>query len=150
MSDRLSCYQTLNNRLREIRLLVLLPKPHPEDNRIQCKLLVSSLYSAPEYEALSYTWGNPDNFNFRIWVDDVLVPVRRNLLCALRVLRRDIERLLWVDALCINQEDNHEKGLQVEIIGKIFRHADQVWCGWVHHICLNSTHERMSQGIRRH
>lgn len=83
MSDRLSCYQPLNNRLREIRLPVLLPKPQPEDNRIQCKLLGSPLNSVPEYEALSYTWGNPDNFNFRVRVDDVLVPVRRNLLCAL-------------------------------------------------------------------
>jgi hypothetical protein len=129
-----SCYRPLNERSREIRLLVLLPQPHPEDNRIQCNLLVSPLNSAPEYEALSYTWGNPDNFNFRVRVDDVLVPVRRNLLCALRVLRGDTERLLWIDALCINQEDSNEKGRQVEIMGKIYRHADQVlaWLGTPH------------------
>jgi Heterokaryon incompatibility protein (HET) len=70
--------------------------------------------------------GQFDEFNFRIWVDDVLLLVRQNLLCALRALRMDIAQALWIDALCINQTDGVEKAHQVATMGSIYRRASEV------------------------
>ncbi|KAI8945568.1 heterokaryon incompatibility protein-domain-containing protein [Xylaria longipes] len=58
--------------------------------------------------------------------------VRENLLEGLRVFRlADQERTLWVDALCINQEDTDERNQQVGMMGLIFWLAERVliWLG---------------------
>ena len=125
-----SCYQSLSHTSKSIRLLVLSPYLHPEDHRIQCRLIIKDLDSSLDYEALSYTWGTPDDLGFRVWVNGVHVAVRRNLLAALRVLRRDKDRILWIDALCINQEDLDERNQQVGIMGDIYAKARQV-VGWL-------------------
>jgi hypothetical protein len=124
-------YSQLDRTSRSIRLLILSPHLHPEDNRIQCRLFITSLDEFPSYDALSYTWGQPDELNLKIWVNGVLIPVRRNLLCALRMLRGDVERVLWIDALCINQNDEQERGHQVEMMGEIYKMAYWVlaWLG---------------------
>ncbi|PVH81636.1 HET-domain-containing protein, partial [Cadophora sp. DSE1049] len=94
--------------------------------RLQCSLVIRSLNSSIKYQALSYTWGKPDAFNFKIWINGILVPVRRNLLCALRA-----RSLIWVDALCIDQNNIVERGHQVDMMGDIFRDAEEVltWLG---------------------
>jgi hypothetical protein len=124
-------YQQIDKSSRDIRILILLPHLHPEDNRLQCSLMTESLSSNPSYEALSYTWGQPDACNLRVWVNGVLLPVRRNLLCALRVVRNDQERRLWIDALCIDQDNGLERGHQVRLMGEIYKHAWRVlaWLG---------------------
>ncbi|KAH6715591.1 heterokaryon incompatibility, partial [Leptodontidium sp. MPI-SDFR-AT-0119] len=104
---------------------------------LQCYLTVVSLLQDPrdlKYQALSYTWGKADGSNLKIWVNGVLVPVRRNLLCALRVLRADPmagSLPIWIDALCINQQDVLERGHQVDMMGVIYRGAQRViaWLG---------------------
>ncbi|KAG4440934.1 hypothetical protein IFR05_003563 [Cadophora sp. M221] len=129
--------QPLDTVSRNIRLLEILQKPHPKDGRLQCSLTVVSLLQDPkdlQYQALSYTWGKADNSNLKIWVNGVLVPVRRNLLCALRVLRADPEAdslPIWIDALCINQQDILERGHQVDMMGVVYRGAQRViaWLG---------------------
>ncbi|CAO1599668.1 hypothetical protein XANCAGTX0491_003383 [Xanthoria calcicola] len=58
--------------------------------------------------------------------------VTRNLAVALRHLRYEREpRVLWIDAICINQQDVHERSAQVERMGDIYRSARQttVWLG---------------------
>jgi hypothetical protein len=70
-----SCYQNLEDSSRGIRLLQVLPSPHPEDRRLQCKLVISKCDVNSRYIALSYTWGKLDKRNFSIWVNNVLVPV---------------------------------------------------------------------------
>lgn len=88
----------------------------------------------PEYEALSYVWGSPEQPEI-VRVDEtygLTISATRNLATALRYLRRtDEPRLLWVDALCINQSDDVEKGPQVKMMGDIYRHATRVvvWLG---------------------
>jgi hypothetical protein len=58
--------------------------------------------------------------------------VTQNLFVALRNLRRlDRDRILWIDAICINQEDVAEQSVEVGRMGLIYRQAAQtiVWLG---------------------
>ena len=66
------------------RLLVLSPDPSRTDNGIQCRLVPATFDAA--YEALSYTWGTPDDLGLNIWVNGFHFPVRQNLYCALTAL----------------------------------------------------------------
>ena len=83
----------------------------------------------PACEALSYAWGFTDD-PVRISVLDGgshLLPITQNLDCALRHLRyKDKPRVLWVNAICINQSDLTERGHQVERMADVFRLADRV------------------------
>ena len=116
-----------------IRLLRLLPCPD-EDFRIECTLFPYGLLdsaSTHPFEALSYVWGSPGNFQ-RILVNGFECVVGENLHAALLHLRdRFIERVIWVDAICINQEDTTEKGYQVQSMAKIYAKASRVlvWLG---------------------
>ncbi|KAH6694853.1 heterokaryon incompatibility protein-domain-containing protein [Leptodontidium sp. MPI-SDFR-AT-0119] len=87
----------------------------------------------PRYETLSYCWG-PEGDYRSINIDGHFVPVRRNLWWALYHLRhrvRGVKRTLWVDALCINQNDIPERSAQVSIMGSIYATASGVliWAG---------------------
>lgn len=88
----------------------------------------------PHYEALSYTWGSKDNPGKvqAQGVADCTIEVTRNLEVALRHLRQaNQSRLMWIDAVCIDQSNNVEKGPQVGMMGDIYRFAQRVvvWLG---------------------
>lgn len=87
--------------------------------------------TAPVYEALSYMWG-PDEIYDSIRVNDCDYAVRRNLWYALHYLRQlDKPRTLWIDAICIDQSNIPERGMQVSIMASIYWRASQVlvWLG---------------------
>jgi hypothetical protein len=66
--------------------------------------------------------------------------VKGNLHAALSHLRDPfIERILWIDAICINQEDNEEKGRQVRLMAKIYAKASRVVV-WLGKAANNSDH----------
>ncbi|EUC41754.1 hypothetical protein COCMIDRAFT_56092, partial [Bipolaris oryzae ATCC 44560] len=102
-----------------IRLLLLLPGDL--DATIECSLSVSTIGdSLGAYEALSYVWGAPATTEIVI-LDGRPVLVTRNLQCALRCLRyKTSARLLWVDALCIDQTSTEEKSVQVPRMWAVF------------------------------
>ncbi|GES59488.1 HET-domain-containing protein [Aspergillus terreus] len=87
------------------------------------------------YEALSYTWGEDHGSETAYVVSsahDTQLRIGANLALALRHLRsEDGPRALWVDAICINQEDLSEREQQVQRMSTIFREADRVvvWLG---------------------
>lgn len=92
----------------------------------------------PQYEALSYTWGSADNpQTVQVISQDNLsefrtLQISKNLAGALKHLRYpDKARSLWVDAICINQDDIPEKNTQVPRMADIFRLAERVvvWLG---------------------
>jgi hypothetical protein len=85
-----------------------------------------SLTSKPNYEALSYTWGS--NIQpYEILTDDGAIPITSSLQAALVRLRfLDRVRVLWVDALCINQQSNEEKPEQILLMPKIYSSASKV------------------------
>jgi hypothetical protein len=102
-----------------VRLLELLPGDR--DATIHCSLLVSTIgKSLGTFEALSYVWGDPATAD-TIVLDGRPVLVTRNLQCALRCLRREASaRLLWIDALCIDQTSTKEKSTQVSRMWAIY------------------------------
>lgn len=116
----------------EIRLLTLLPGS--KEDPICCTLNHARLKNKPKYEALSYEWG-PLGRNFlrkEVTVDGLKRDVRENLGYALWHLRLANEpRILWVDALCINQLDERERCHQVNQMGLIYSNASNtcVWLG---------------------
>lgn len=115
-----------------IRVVELLPGEF--DDAIECGIFAAELDSGPSYEALSYTWGDVHNTT-PIAIDGRRLHVTANLACALRYMRRpDAKRSLWIDAICINQQDVREKERQVRAIATIFKQSTQVlvWLGEEH------------------
>jgi len=110
-----------------IRLLELLPGSSGE---IAATLSCVASPRDRKYDALSYCWGQPTGtkrITITITVNGQGVPVSANLHDALTSLRLpDSSRLLWVDALCINQGDDAEKAAQVSLMGAIYRQAEIV------------------------
>ncbi len=121
-------YQPLTTR-DETRLLVL--DPGQSTDKISCGLINVSLTWRARYEALSYTWGDP-KVTKPVMCSRKSIDVTANLHSALHHLRfPDRQRILWVDALCINQEDDKDKETQVQRMGLIYSRARRVlvWLG---------------------
>ena len=97
----------------------------PESGIVNCTLRTFDLEDALEFSALSYCWGDqvPDRI-IRVNGEEVLVTP--NLESALKHLRRASERrLLWVDAICINQTDVDERNAQVARMHTIYQKAER-------------------------
>ncbi|KUJ23934.1 HET-domain-containing protein [Mollisia scopiformis] len=112
------------------RLLVMEPSLDPQ-YRISCSLLHRCINENADFEALSYVWGT-DKAIVPILVDGAVLHIRSNLYLALRALRLpDRPRILWVDALCINQSDALERNSQVSQMAAIYSGCHQVivWLG---------------------
>ncbi|KAF2171698.1 hypothetical protein M409DRAFT_17935 [Zasmidium cellare ATCC 36951] len=76
----------------------------------------------PHFQAISYTWGDPHDQR-QILVNGNPVLVRKNCHYALWQARLHHEGHIWIDSVCINQEDPQEKGSQVSIMARIFASA---------------------------
>jgi hypothetical protein len=127
-------YTSLDNSRRQIRLLHLHPLdvPDTEDihgitapDKIRCTFSLASLHDEPYYEALSYVWGTSGTTS-SVLLHERSFPVTRNLESILRHLRGVKERVLWIDALCIDQSNIDERSQQVSEMHNIFARASQV------------------------
>jgi hypothetical protein len=114
-----------------MRLLFL--KGDRQDRPLRCRIVPCATPFSPRYEALSYAWGNTSDTDMPcIICNGRERPIGRNLFEALQSLRYlDETRVLWIDALCINQSDSHEKTDQVKDMVKIYENASRtlVWLG---------------------
>ncbi|KAF2491223.1 HET-domain-containing protein, partial [Lophium mytilinum] len=127
-------YSPLRPEPSSIRLLRLLP--HADETAvIQCELFDYSLQSSSQrthqYEALSYVWGSPEG-KLPIMIGGCAFDVTVNLHAALlRMRNHAMERVLWVDAICIDQDNLKEKEDQIQFMAEIFGQARQVvvWLG---------------------
>ncbi|KAK3307735.1 heterokaryon incompatibility protein-domain-containing protein [Chaetomium strumarium] len=106
------------------------------DTQSRCRLHVCAINdNCGAYEALSYTWKTETIASLSevsILCNDVEFTVGANLHMALARLRReDAPRVIWADAICINQNDEKERGQQVAAMGTIFHSASRVivWLG---------------------
>jgi hypothetical protein len=86
---------------------------------------------ALEYDALSYAWGTDMSLK-PATVSGYPLEITESLDSALRHLRHaDRSRVMWIDAICINQNDISERNHQVQLMGTIYAKARQtvVWLG---------------------
>lgn len=123
-------YKPLDIDREEIRLLVL---PCAGSRSQKYEFIHASLLTTDSinYEALSYAWGDLPATK-TITIDQTDYYIRDNLFAALEALQlRSRRRLLWVDAVCINQEDFDERNAQVALMSQIYAIADEVivWLG---------------------
>jgi hypothetical protein len=89
------------------------------DKQVQC-------HPFQRFVALSYVWGSIED-PACITIDQTEFWVTRNLLNALKAMRRpDIAISVWIDAICINQNDPEEKKLQISLMRRIYRQAQKV------------------------
>lgn len=118
--------------------------PNPHVSLIACDIALNPLHdiqNSADYEALSYTWGS-HSLSETLVVHSGLISsgnpqpsilrIRPNLSEALRYLRlRDETRVVWIDALCINQDDLEEREHQVARMANIYSRARKViaWLG---------------------
>nr|POF25961.1 heterokaryon incompatibility protein 6, or allele [Quercus suber] len=109
----------------ELRLLVLFPGVDNEP--LRAELRVVSFASAPVYRAVSYRWGSPTRTR-RLILDGQIVDITESLFAALRASRMPHQsHFLWADAICINQENEDEKGCQLNLMASIYRNAEFVF-----------------------
>ncbi|KAI1270067.1 HET-domain-containing protein [Xylariaceae sp. FL1019] len=138
-------YETLEGRLVYLDMKTRSTTyDHPDTTKKQEDNKNTAVQHPPtiQYEALSYAWGlaNADT-TIEIWPrhghheglqPEGCLEIRQNLAQALRYLRRkDDMRTLWIDALCINQEDDQERSEQVVRMHQIYCNASRVvaWLG---------------------
>ena len=127
----------------EIRLLKLLPNQIP-GQPIKCEITNIQLQSSaiPTYTAVSYCWGSPMlTHSIQIAGDFLPVPSSvHEVLHALSVSNAKIsnqanlqsQRIwIWIDAVCINQNDRREKSSQIQLMGDVYSKAEEVfvWLG---------------------
>lgn len=118
---------------KQIRLLELeAPYPDTDAQQLRGRLRVVSLSSSPKYTALSYVWGTVSSADDTIVCGDHHLGITRNCREALYHLRETFRPLvIWVDAICINQQDEAEKNYQLLLMGEIYEWATTVyiWLG---------------------
>ena len=123
-------YDKLKVAGSQIRLLNILST----ELKISCALEVTELTRQTKFNALSYTWGDPQ-ITETIYVNDYPVQVTTNLSSALKYVPHHLKQTkhaaggrLWVDAICINQTDGAEKSKQVAMMGRIYSQSGAVFC----------------------
>ncbi|KAI0854880.1 heterokaryon incompatibility protein-domain-containing protein [Xylaria cubensis] len=131
-------YPALSEKPLAIRLVVLLPSKHRHKisdlfcdlSDILCRLCNATL-GGSKYEALSYVWGDISRKK-PITINDEQFEATENLERALRHLRsRDNPRVLWIDSICINQNEIDERNAQVRQMDLIYSSSQRVivWLG---------------------
>ena len=112
----------------QMRLLKL----HGGTGRLRCSVIVATDCDHLAYEALSYVWGS-EHHPKKLQLNNHYYYITQNLDKALRRLRsRDQDRILWVDALVINQSDLSERENEVRRMSDRFSGATRT-IAWIGH-----------------
>jgi hypothetical protein len=123
---------SVSGRSNTIRLLRILPVSSTSPSTIHCKIDRFSLGESLVYSAVFYVWGSVAELKTLV-VNNQRMAVRPNIWHFLHQLREEQhDGLLWVDAICINQDDVEERSQQVAIMGQIYSGAEdvKVWLGY--------------------
>lgn len=115
--------------MREIRVLRLFYSPAITDE-VRCGIIETTLGDIP-YEAVTYNWGSTDT-PCTIMVDGFELQVTESASTALQQLRLpDEDRLLCIDAICIDKNDPKEKSHQVGQMRAVYENSEMVlvWLG---------------------
>ena len=88
--------------------------------------------NCPKYETTSYVWGTPRRDHAIELEDGALIAATTSVLEALPILAANcLTGYLWIDQICINQDDINERNMQVRIMGDIYKRCERViiWLG---------------------
>ena len=105
------------------RLLEIKPSSEPS-SQIECTLHHANLLTKPKFKALSYVWGD-QSLKVPILLDSKRYYVTRNCYGALLRLRELGEKIVWIDAICIDQTNNDEKASQIPQMEKYMQQWKQ-------------------------
>ena len=127
-------YQPLSTDGTEMRLISLLPGKLEEKVSVEIETVKLDIDTWPLYEALSYTWGAAEDLvPLRVGaLTNKTINITQNLATGLPYLRLpDRPRVLWIDAISIDQNNLIERSRQVRRMGDIFQKAKRVivWLG---------------------
>jgi len=119
-------YQPLDKQKNAIRLLTLLPGEFSDEIRVVLNHVSFDSDNPPQYEALSYVWGSAANpASCKVGQSgNRTIRITENLAVALPYLRyTDRARILWIDAICVNQSNLAERSQQVRLMANIYKLA---------------------------
>src|ERR1700759_2110753 len=121
-------YRPLSS-LQCIRVLELEPS-RQKTNQLKGRLIEVDLTTTCVYDTLSYAWGyiNGD-CSFVCEGQEILVT--KNCESAMRELRQTKPIRIWIDAICIDQDNVLERNSQVGMMDRIYRisKTTHVWLG---------------------
>jgi hypothetical protein len=103
-----------------------------DDKHPQVTIQTYPMDKAPPFEALSYAWGDSHTSRPIRCVGGGFIHLSVNLYCAIHnIIRPGGRRLMWIDQICIDQDNAVEKAVQVALMGRIFSTATRVlvWLG---------------------
>ncbi|KAI1062748.1 hypothetical protein LB506_006316 [Fusarium annulatum] len=113
-----------------IRVLDVHKSDPADSDRLTGTLRTVDLQTLPKFTALSYVWGQGSYH--KIACNGCDINITQSCYEALTSLRESCRPLtIWVDAICINQEDNNEKEQQIVLMGSVYTLAETVyvWLG---------------------
>ncbi|KAH7000719.1 heterokaryon incompatibility protein-domain-containing protein, partial [Ilyonectria destructans] len=97
---------------------------------IRADLILRKLDNFPEYDAISYTWTDESGDSTKsgiVYIGSIPFGVTRNCEDALRRVRQRFSKtMVWIDAICIDQENDEDRGHQVRIMPLIYAGAKRV------------------------
>ncbi|KAK8039859.1 HET-domain-containing protein [Apiospora rasikravindrae] len=128
MSATNRIHRALGDASRQTRLVTIDPFDPEFDRVMVCRTETFQLEGddRPPYKALSYQWNALEGTK-DIFLNKSLIEITNNLYRALVQFRGDATvRYLWVDALCIDQNNLDEKRHQIPLMGRIFSYAEEV------------------------
>ncbi|KAI9162855.1 Heterokaryon incompatibility protein [Paramyrothecium foliicola] len=124
-------YVPFDGSRNEIRVLDLLPGQLADPLEVAISTVTLRENSTTPYEALSYPWGSKDDPLFPIILRSGFgfgqLVIRKNLYTILKSLRSPVgSRILWTDAICIDQKNKEEKAEQVLKMHQVYSLAARV------------------------
>ncbi|KAK8178169.1 heterokaryon incompatibility protein-domain-containing protein [Phyllosticta citrichinensis] len=121
------CVDFVYEPLESTQFRVLKIHPGAKGAPLEADLVHASLTDAPQYQALSYTWGSLEP-PFYMSCNGVEMRVTKSLNDALCNARKEDETLtIWADAACINQRNDVEKSVQVALMREIYSKANSLF-----------------------
>lgn len=118
-------YSPLEDAAAQIRLLRICSS-NTATEKVELRMTSHFIRDAPEFVAISYTWGSPSNIS-SVLLNDSWIEVRENCHNALLQCRQqNIKQHIWIDSICINQDNVDEKGTKVAMMASLYKRASQV------------------------
>ncbi|CEI61900.1 unnamed protein product [Fusarium venenatum] len=115
-------YSRLKDK-KEIRVFVLLPGK--EDDVLRGVIQTCPFKDPIAYNTVSYVWGGNQQPRYKLLTPEGVLNIQASLFLVLKRIRKtDKPMVLWVDAICINQNDKKEKSQQVKLLPQIFQRSE--------------------------